>query len=99
MTKGEIKKLASNVDLMDILNTVSGLLEMNNQSDQELIEQLINDIYQKLQADKKKRITKAEMLHYIMDYDYKMYQNIKQQNWITVYKIYERIKGGSVNDR
>lgn len=55
MTKAEIKKLASNIDLMDILNSVSGLLEMNNQSDQEFIDQLIDDIYQKLQADKKKK--------------------------------------------
>lgn len=50
MTKGEIKKLASDVTLMDILNTISGLLELDKPSDQELINQLVDDVYNKLKS-------------------------------------------------
>ena len=90
MTKVEIKKLASDVSLMDKLNTISGLMEMNKQSDQELIRQLIDDVYHKLQEGKtgKKKMTKAQMLHYIMNRDYQLYQKIKKQTWITVNKVY-----------
>lgn len=48
MTKAEIRAMAKNVEAMDILNTISGLLEVNNESDQDLINQLIDDVYKKI---------------------------------------------------
>lgn len=48
MTKIEIRTIAGNVDLMDKLNTVSGLLEINKADDQGFIDLLVNDIYVEL---------------------------------------------------
>lgn len=48
MTKIEIITIAGSVDLMDKLNTVSGLLEINKAEDQGFIDLLVNDIYVEL---------------------------------------------------
>lgn len=65
MTKAEILSIASNVQLMDQLNTISGLLEVNNGNVNELISNYINDFYAKInsvQIENKSHKTKSYML-------------------------------------
>ncbi len=67
MTKNELIFIASDIDLMDKLNTISGLMEINAASDKELIDSLVDDIYESLQLNRDKMVAnpKGNKLYYL----------------------------------
>lgn len=95
MTKAEIKELAKNIDLMDKMNTVSCLFEVNNATDNELIDSLINDIYKTINSTEKKTnvITKSQMMDYFYKNDINMYYKLKGKRFAEIrYEFYKLTK-------
>lgn len=86
MTKAEIKAIASKPELMDILNTISGLMEINSPSDQALINSLIDDIYHKVAEEPHptRETTRARMLYYFMEHDPEMHKKLKNKRWAEI---------------
>ena len=93
MTKNELLAIARDVKMMDQLNTISGLMEMNEKLHDDFISSLVDDIYKKLKSleVEHKTPTKSEMLHYIMDYDYDLYSKIKYKRHAEIRLVYLKL--------
>lgn len=92
MTKKELLILAKDVDLMDKLNSISGLLEVNRDCDKQLIEELMEDI---LDGIKSKKAISAYSREYclskIKEKDEQAYEELKNQRFAAIRYEYRKL--------
>lgn len=92
MTKASIKKLAANTEVMDKLNTISGLMEIN--PDDPLIAELTDDVYNFLKTDvpvTNKKYNKEYMLKQIAKIDPGKAERLKSMRFADISFVYHRL--------
>lgn len=92
MTKASIKKLAANTEVMDKLNTISGLIEIN--PDDPLIKELIDDVYNFLNTDipvTNKKYNKEYMLKEIAKVDPEKAERLKSMRFADISFVYHKV--------
>lgn len=97
MTKAQIIYLARNVDLMDKMNTISGLMEIN--PNDPLINSLVDDIYNDVKNNKLETVTnimqnKEYMLNEIAKVNPDKAEKLRSRKMIDIRFVYNKLTKG-----
>lgn len=99
MTKAQIIYLARNINLMDKLNTISGLMEVN--PNDPLIKSLVDDIYNDVKNNKLKTVTnimqnKEYMLNEIAKVNLDKAQKLRNHKMLDIRYVYNKLTKGEL---
>ena len=97
MTKAQIIYLARNIDLMDKMNTISGLMEVN--PNDPLINSLVDDIYNDVKNNKLETVTnimqnKEYMLNEIAKVNPDKAEKLRSRKMIDIRFVYNKLTKG-----